>query len=331
MTKNKILKLLAGVGLSLVIAGTGFGFSFVVRPAGEEEKNTVVELSANIELSKTQVPAIIETAEGEIEVDLPTVEAVDSANVTGLLECQEDEVECGMGAYSYAPTETPQAFAEYTIGNCYNTDGSFDEQCWDYGDLFWQNYAGRRLSTCGSGAAKGTIVDGCWQINAGDDFEMVWDAKDLQYGDIAVFDNGTWGHLGFVVGAYNNGYIALQGQNQGGGLCPGSTMGSRVNVINISLKHFAGAFRPKAYIKPEPEPEPLPVSGCAEWHVARGDTMSAIMLECENTVVYGAAMDSYAKSWFSRNVKPGQSVYDGWHSESGVGLYAGDWIDHDLD
>ena len=56
--------------------------------------------------------------------------------------------------------------------------------------------------------------------------------------------------------------------------------------------------------------------------------MSKIMLECEGTVVYGAAMDAYAKSWYSLIYKPGQSVYDGWHSKTGVGLYAGDEIEH---
>ncbi len=263
LTKNKerltkLLKVFSGIFISLVIAGTGFAFSFIVRPTDKETKveiQTIVEPGTTIELAEEQIPAVIETDEGEIEVALPTVEAVDSANITGLLECPEGEEECGMGAFIYAPTETPQDFAEYTLGGCYDTDFSFNEQCWDYGDLFWQNYAGRRLSTCGKGGAKNAIEDGCWQINAGDSFEMVWDPTTLQYGDFVVFDNGTWGHLGMAVGKYNNGYIALQGQNQGGTLCSGSTMGGRVNVINISLKHFAGAFRPRTYI-PAPEPEP---------------------------------------------------------------------------
>ena len=56
--------------------------------------------------------------------------------------------------------------------------------------------------------------------------------------------------------------------------------------------------------------------------------MSKIMLECEKTVVYGEAMDAYAKTWYSLIYKPNQSVYDGWHSNTGVGLYAGDDIEH---
>lgn len=319
-----IIALLAGFGINVAISKTETG-------------NTVIEVSASIELAETQVPATIETEEGEIEiVELPTVEAVDSANITNLLNCGEDEEECGRGLYIYAPTETPQAFKDYTLGQCFNTDGAYNEQCWDFGDLFWQNYAGRRLSTCGTGAAKGTWEGDCKYVNAGDEFELITDPSKLQAGDWVAFNNGTWGHIGMALGGASNGYISLLGQNQGGGLCEGSTMGGRTNIINISLKNFAGAFRPKAYAKPEPtsepepEPEQIPVTGCVEWGVKRGDTMSKIMLECENTVVYGEAMDAYAKTWYSRIVKPGQSVYDGWQSESGVGLYAGDIIDHDL-
>ena len=128
------------------------------------------------------------------------------------------------------------------------------------------------------------------------------------------------------MGSYNNGYISLLGQNQGGSACEGG--GSSTNIINISLKSFVGAFRPKTYIKPEPTP--IPVSGCVLWHVERGDTMSKIMMECEGTIKYGEIMNEYAKTWYSLIYKPGQSVYDGWNSKSGVGLYAGDDIEHRL-
>lgn len=80
--------------------------------------------------------------------------------------------------------------------------------------------------------------------------------------------------------------------------------------------------------EPTPEPEPIPVSGCTNWKVKAGDTMSQIMLDCEGTVVYGQAMNDYAKSWYSLVYKPGQSVYEGWISGTGVGLYAGDEIEH---
>lgn len=259
---DKIKKIIAGILVLAAGAILGTGITITIKPKQTKEETTATEIVievpiSTIELSTTQVPATIETSEGEIEVvELPTVEAVDSGNASSLISCPEGEEECGQGKYVFAPTETPQVFAEYTIGGCYDLDSAWNEQCWDYGDLFFQNYAGRRLSTCGTDSAKGTWEGDCKFVNAGEEFELIYDANELQTGDWVVFNNGIYGHIGFAVGNPNNGYIALQGQNQGGSLCEGSTMGGRVNVINISLKNFAGAFRPKAYIKAEPIPEP---------------------------------------------------------------------------
>lgn len=279
MKLKAILKYLA---LTIIAVGAGFGLNFAVRPT--EDGGTVIEVSASIELSEKQVPATIETADGDIEVmELPTVEAVDSGNITSLVDCAEEEEECGLGKFIYAPTETPQAFKDYTYGGCWDTDGSYNEQCFDLGDLFWQNYAGRRLTTCGTGAAKGTWAGDCKFKNAGNEFALVYEATQLQAGDWVVFNNGTWGHIGMALGGYNNGYVALLGQNQGGPLCPGSTMGGATNIINISLKNFAGAFRPNSYIIPDPEPEPTPepekpVSGdTVTYTVKKGDTLGAIL------------------------------------------------------
>lgn len=250
---TKVLKTLVGVGISIALVGTGFMLNFAVRPT--EEGTTVVEVSASIELAETQVPATIETAEGEVEiVELPTVEAVDSGNITGLTKCSETEEECGLGTYIYAPVETITAFKDYVLGKCWNTDEFAGGQCWDLGDLFWQNYAGRRLSTCGTGAAKGTFEGDCKYVNAGEEFELITDPAAIRAGDWVVFNNGTWGHIGQALAKPNGNYVSLLGQNQGSTPCEGG--GSAANIINISLKNFSGAFRPKAYIIPEPLPEP---------------------------------------------------------------------------
>lgn len=285
---------------------------------GTPEGEVSVETEYSIELSDEQKPAEIENADGEVEtINVPTIESIDGPQIAD--ECPEGE-ECGRGWW--VDTSSPEAFKNAILGQCVDTDGHFGSQCWDTANLFWQNVAGRNLSTCGTGAAKGTL--NCYEQNAGDEFEMVWDANSLQAGDIVVFTNGLYGHIGMAMGKAKDGYIALLGTNQGGNKCSGG--GSTANIVNISLKNFGGAFRPKIYIKKETEE--LPISNCIKWHVARGDTMSKIMLECENTVVYGEAMNAYAKSWYSLLVKPGQSVYDGWKSKSGVGLYAGDEIEH---
>lgn len=310
------------VALLGIAAGCGVGLNI---SAGFSEGTLNISAGFSMELADEQIPALIENAEGEevLEEDIVTVEEVDGNQLIN--ECPEGE-ECGKGKYIYAPTETFTAFKDYTLGNCYDVDGYYGSQCWDLAALFWENYTndGRVMSTCGTGAAKGAW--NCKEQNAGDEFALVYDASEIQAGDWVIFGSGQYGHVGMALGSNNNGYVTLLGQNQGGAACEGG--GSAANIINISLKSFVGAFRPKSYIKPEPEPEPIPVSNCVEWHVLKGDTMSKIMLECEGTVVYGEAMNNYAKSWYSLVYKPGQSVYDGWQSKTGVGLYAGDDIEH---
>lgn len=197
---------------------------------------------------------------GEIKEEIPTVEAVENnmpvTNQDDLGECPEGE-ECGLGAVvPVVNVKTPQGFANDVLGRCIDVDNFAGSQCWDEMDVFFENYAKHPLYTCGTGAAKGTIEDGCWQKNATDKFVMIWDKTKLQAGDIVVFSTGQWGHIGMAMGDYNNGYITLLGQNQGGEACPGG--GSAGNIINISLRDFIGAFRPKSYIKPEPKPEPKP-------------------------------------------------------------------------
>lgn len=174
----------------------------------------------------------------------------------------------------------------------------------------------------------------CAEENAGDDFSIYWadDKLQIQAGDWLVFDGGLYGHVGMAVGPVVNGYVALLGENQGGHSCGVNVGGSATNIINISLKNLIGFYRPKAYIKPEPSPLPnseeIPISGCRDWWVEYGDTMSKIMLDCEGTIHYGEPMNQYARSWYSTIIKPNQSVYDGWNSPSGVGLYADDLIEH---
>lgn len=316
-----ILEKIAGVLGLLTVA---FGFTVMGYSIhGQITPETIeIEIKGNgITLSASTEKGVITTDEGDIEVDLPNVDSVDNPSD---LTC-EDEEECGAGAFIPVNTQTPQTVVDSLINKCTNSDHIWGSQCWDLADVIFQNIAGRRLSTCGTHKAKGTWE--CKDYNAGDEFEAIDYPSKIYAGDILVFGNGEYGHIGMAVGPEKNGFVALLGQNQGGSACEGG--GSSANIINISAKNIIGIFRPKIWIK-ETIPEVIPVTGCVDWNVKRGDTMSGIMLECEKTVVYGEAMDNYAKSWFSTVYKPGQSVYDGWHSKSGVGLYAGDLIEHDV-
>lgn len=350
---TKIKTIIGSLAVAIVAVLFGLIVNINFNQNGEIEVTTTTP-EAVIEYSAEPVPATITKSEETIEgvetgqgavgeqvpvetVDgypIPTVEAVESngpVTEDKEQECPEGE-ECGRGAtYPQVDISTPQAFLNQTLGGCYDVDGYYNEQCWDYAALYFLNYTGHTFYTCGTGAAKGAIADGCWQKNAGNEFTMIWDATQLQAGDWIVFNNGTFGHVGMAVGTYNNGYITLAGQNQGGGLCPGSTMGARVNLINISLKYFAGAFRPNIYIPPEPEPEPEPkptVDVCRVREVVKGDTLGKIMKECTGETKWGATMNEYASHWYSTKFQRYLTVYDGWASLNGVGLFAGDVIEY---
>lgn len=325
---SKTVKAVIGVVLAVIVALLGIDVTVHLTHDEQGQIDTKIEVvDSNAVIQEApeaeQVPAeieesILETDQGEIKVeDVKTVESVDSN-----FSCPEGEEECGQGRYVYAPTETAAAFYNYTMNKCWDVDGAYGSQCWDLGALFWMNYTkdGRTLSTCGTGAAKGAW--NCKEQNAGDEFELITDPTKLQAGDWVIFNNGQYGHVGMALGGYNNGYVALLGTNQGGYACSGG--GSAANVINISLKSFAGAFRPKTYIIPDPEPTPEPVQSCTEWTLKWGDTLGYIMQQCEGKVEWGAAMNAYAQRWVDKET--GVVVFDGWNSPKGIGLYAGHTI-----
>lgn len=319
--KNIILLVIFMLGSFMA----GAGIDIAIRPT---ENGVIVDTSYKLEFSENQIPAQLTTDQGEVIEDenIPTVESVDGGQFkdidTGV--SVNDGEYADLGWSETYDVSSPEAFKNDTLGKCIIANNYYGAQCVSLARVFWWSYANRDVSTCGTGMAKGMM--NCWQENAGNDFDVFWsDSKNkIQAGDWLVFNGGKYGHIGMALGTNNNGYVALLGENQGGKSC--NEGGSATNIINISLKDLIGFYRPKAYEKPEPAP--IPVTGCVLWHVKRGDTMSKIMLDCEGTIKYGEAMDNYAKSWYSLIYKPNQSVYDGWHSKTGVGLYAGDDIEH---
>lgn len=224
---------------------------------------------ATIEYAKESVPTIIINENGEEQViDAPTIDFIDGVEVPSDTRLLED----GKGAY-HDTTTYMTYYNSVGIGTCINN--AFGAQCFALGDDFWQNYTGRALSSCGTGAAKGTL--NCYEYNAGDEFEMVWDATQIQPGDWVVTKGGTWGHIFMAMGYYNNGYVAGFGQNQGGGYCPQG--GAATNVVNLNLSTFGGAFRPKSYIKPEPTPPtPTPTPGEVTYSYVPGDYFSGVLV-----------------------------------------------------
>lgn len=84
-------------------------------------------------------------------------------------------------------------------------------------------------------------------------------------------------------------------------------------------------YTPTPSPDPTPTPEPSPISSCTTWKLNRGDTLSKIMKACKGYVDW-SQMNEYASKWYSQNYRPGQSVFTGWNTYPGVGLYAGDTI-----
>lgn len=300
-----------------LLAGGGIGIS--LAPDG----TVTVASNYRIELADEQVPTLVENADGEIEeLSAPTVELID-----GQQDFAEGELDFGQGSVSIHDLSSPDTYKNQVIGVCIDVDNKWGAQCVDLFADFHYNYTGRWLSNNGTGAAYGL-----WDArdyNAGDDYGLITNPEDLQPGDWVVFSGGEYGHVGMAVGYYNNGYIALLGENQGGTGCYGG--GSAANIINMSLANFRGAFRPKIYVKPapapEPEPEPIvPEVDYNSYEVKEGDTLSEIMAELEGYVEYGETMENYAKTWRSTIIIPGQTIYDGWTSGTGYGLFAGDII-----
>lgn len=309
----------------LLIAGVLAGGIVTFTVTQNEDGETVIQMqteiiqSGSIELADSQVEATVVEEDGSETVleDVVTVEAVDGGEIP--TEC-DDDAACALG--DYVDTSSPQAFRDWTLGNCYNN--VYGAQCVQLANLFWQNYAGRSISTCGTGAAKGIV--NCVEYNAGDEFEFITDPTELQPGDWIVFSSGTYGHIGMALGYYNNGYITLLGQNQGGGYC--ELGGAATNIINISLSSFAGAFRPKSYVQTEDTSDTTVVNTCDTYTVRAGDTIGGIMVKCLGRVDWNNwdEINEYANSWVSTIIRNGQTVYEGWNSTSGVGLFAGDII-----
>lgn len=323
---NTKLKWVVGVVIAIILAvGTGATINIKM-----DEQN----YSATIEYSEEIIPAIIEDDMGEItEEEVPTVEEVDGGRFedafTGVSVTEGDYADLGW-AETYN-VSSPEAFRNDTIGKCIYANNRFGAQCVSLSRVFWWSYANRDVSTCGTGMAKGMM--NCAEQNAGNDFDIYWknDANKIQAGDWLVFEGGQYGHIGMALGPVTNGYVALLGENQGGRACEGG--GAATNIINISIKNLIGYYRPKAYIKPEPTPEPTPaptpaVDTCKVRTVKKGDTMGAIMKECEGKIVWGAAMNEYAQHWYSTTFKKYLTVYDGWASSVGYGLFAGDTIEY---
>lgn len=282
MAKNNI-KLIFGLSFTTLAIVVGAIMGATININIEQDK-----YNATIEYSEEAQPAMVEDDLGEIveEEAIPTVEEVDGGKfedeTTGVSTLEGDYEDLGAAIETF-DVSSPVAFRNATLGKCIYANNRWGAQCVSLSRSFWFSYAGRDVSTCGTGMAKGMM--NCAEQNAGDDFEIYWaDAKwGIQAGDWLIFDGGQYGHVGMALGPVNNGYVALLGENQGGRACEGG--GAATNIINMSIKNLIGYYRPKAYIKPAPAPEPTPeptpkpADGKVTYSYVKGDCFSRVLVK----------------------------------------------------
>lgn len=265
--KDKSIKKYISIFVTLIL---GEGALIISLLTGLIHPLTVVETTtenlSSIILSETQVEAEVDDLdEAEVEENyIPTVEEVDGGQI------YQDILDSINAKGAYYNTSTYTAFIKDTEKRCVVEGNRYGAQCVSLAQAFWTNYAGRAISTCNTGAARG--IWKCAEYNAGNEYKLITDPKKIQAGDWIITDGGTYGHVAMSVGEYKNGYIAVYGENQGGVKC--SEGGSQPNIINLSMKTFLGAFRPKTYEK----------SLKKYYKVKKGDNLTKIAKKYKSTV-----------------------------------------------
>lgn len=171
--------------------------------------------------------------------------------------------------YLEIPHSSYNEWRTATIGNGYNVDAAYGNQCWDYCAELWYQY-GLRLIT--KPAGNGGAAD-CWLIskdaNARPPFIAVYGKENIKRGDVIITDRnngrGT-GHICFADEDYN-GTNQLNTLGQVPSL---HTQSGVVSVDRLSIALFLGIFRNTMWTsQPEPPEPPVPpydpTEGNTDW------------------------------------------------------------------
>lgn len=161
-------------------------------------------------------------------------------------------------------------FRNEVIGNGYDVDGLFGDQCVDMPKLLAGN-AGRPspywLSLPAPGYARqGWTVESNRIYNASDYFTLVYNKEDVKRGDLVVLNTTTsnpYGHIAFATTDWdaNTTSAILLGQNQ---VNPNDTTGHPNTETLVNVTTFLGAFRFNAWQQPVP-PTPTVTRGKFPW------------------------------------------------------------------
>ena len=158
--------------------------------------------------------------------------------------------------YRLIPHDTYDEWRNATLGNGFNVDYAYGNQCWDLPALLYFQY-GLTLVTRPGG--NGTAAD-CWNIsrqtNSKSPFVSLTGKENIKRGDILVWNSNQFsstGHIAFADEDYNGtNEINCLGQNQG------QTSSGPANIANLNLANFLGIFRNGKWFTPTPPYPPEP-------------------------------------------------------------------------
>lgn len=150
-------------------------------------------------------------------------------------------------------------FKSAILGNGYDVDGVYGEQCVDLAKLLAGN-AGRP-SPYWKSEPDGYAYEGWTNLssrgyNAGDLFTLVYNKGDVKKGDLVVLSytaSNPYGHIAFANTNWNAGITTaeLLGQNQEN---PSASVGYLTTLTEVNVSTFLGAFRFIAWQTTPPTP-----------------------------------------------------------------------------
>lgn len=151
------------------------------------------------------------------------------------------------------------AFRTAVLGNGYDVDGVYGDQCVDMAKLLAGN-AGRTSPYWKSGP-DGYAYEG-WtnlesrEYNASNYFTLIYNKEDVRAGDLVVLSNTSsnpYGHIAFADSDWDSSTSSavLLGQNQEN---PSAEYGHFTTLTSVNVTTFLGAFRFNAWSTTPPTP-----------------------------------------------------------------------------
>jgi hypothetical protein len=152
--------------------------------------------------------------------------------------------------------QTYNQWRNATLGNGYNVDFQFGDQCWDYCALLYWQYGLTLITKAGGGVAAD-----CWnysrQANSRRPFISITGKENIRRGDILVWNKSSSSSTGHIAFADEN-YRTSGNKNRIWTLGQAPTMHGLYGGVHrdeLSLNNFLGIFRNTLWDS-EPGPEP---------------------------------------------------------------------------